>query len=502
MKDKIYAYLKLQKGGIGSSELVEQVLKIKGASSNISEKLIGAALVGDRRFALDEQHRWKIIERIGTPLSESEFVFLSVLTVDTARGAKVIVEISAQKTRDDKIIDRLHAVINPGSVILPTMPLPEEFTQAIKEGVALEKAVQSFCNFAGEAVLVGYDMLPFIKQLNGMLAGTHETMENAFLCLKFLAKRLIPNLRPKSIHDIASFYKLTRVDNCRTEKEVGLVADIFSRFTELLKKQGIDTLEKALEFQYPDIDSVDFSKYAFDKAFLWVIPQKPGIYKMKDKAGAVIYVGKAKNLRTRINSYFWNTADRLQKVAELLNTVYSIEYEETGSELAAMLMEFRLIRQLQPKLNQQLEVHERAARYGSLKNFIVIVPASLESSLVLFFIRERVPLEFYEILKDAVNFADVENILDALYFNTTLTPLCEKGDNDFQNEYALTDIEQGEIDIVMSWVDTNKDYVNYINVDSVSSKNACLKLIQDYIRDEETPRKKHFRCGSENTVSI
>ena len=249
MKDKIYAYLKSQKGGIGSSELVEQVLKVKGASPNISEKLIGAALVGDRRFMRDEQHQWKVVERIGTPLSEAEFIFLSALTVDTARGVKVIVEMSAQKTRDDKITDRIHAVINPGPGILPTLPLPEEFTQEVKEGVALEKAVQSFCNFAGEAVLVGYDMLPFINQLNGTLARTHKTMENASFCLKFLAKRLIPNLRPKSIHDIASFYKLTRVDNCRTEKEVSLVADIFHRFMELLKKQGIDTLEKALEFQ-------------------------------------------------------------------------------------------------------------------------------------------------------------------------------------------------------------------------------------------------------------
>ncbi len=321
MKDKIYSYLKSQKTSIGSSELVEQVLKIKGTSLNVSEKLINAALVGDRRFVLDEQHQWKVVERSGTPLSESEFIFLSVLTVDTTRGLKVIIEMRAQKIKGDTITDRLHAVINPGLEIVPTLQLPGEFAQEVKEGVALEKAVQSLYNFSGESVLVGYDILPLINQLNRILARTNETMENASFCLKFLSKRLIPNLRLNSIHDIASFCKLSRVDNCRTEKEVRLIADIFPRFTELLKEHGINTLEKALEFQYPDIDSVDFSKYAFDKTFLWVIPQKPGIYKMKDKAGVVIYVGKAKNLRTRINSYFWNTADRLQNGADLLNTV-------------------------------------------------------------------------------------------------------------------------------------------------------------------------------------
>ena len=68
MRDKIYAYLKSQKAGTTSKELVEQVLKIKGASPHISEKLIQTAIAGDRRFAVDEHHLWKIIEEGGIPL--------------------------------------------------------------------------------------------------------------------------------------------------------------------------------------------------------------------------------------------------------------------------------------------------------------------------------------------------------------------------------------------------------------------------------------------------
>jgi len=49
MRDKIYAYLKSQKAGAASKEIVEQVLKIKGASPHISEKLIQTAIAGDRR---------------------------------------------------------------------------------------------------------------------------------------------------------------------------------------------------------------------------------------------------------------------------------------------------------------------------------------------------------------------------------------------------------------------------------------------------------------------
>ncbi|MBE7446217.1 MAG: hypothetical protein HS132_13555 [Planctomycetia bacterium] len=46
---------------------------------------------------------------------------------------------------------------------------------------------------------------------------------------------------------------------------------------------------------------------------------------------------------------------------------------------------------------------------------------------------------------------------------------------------------------MLSWLETNKDHVNYINMDTVCTKEACMKLVKDYIRDEETPHKKHFR---------
>src|SRR5574340_756994 len=64
---------------------------------------------------------------------------------------------------------------------------------------------------------------------------------------------------------------------------------------------------------------------------------------------------------------------------------------------------------------------------------------------------------------------------------------------DIQNQNTLMDVEIGEIDIVLSWLEMNKDRVNYINMDSVCTKESCLELVRDYIRDEETPQKKHFR---------
>lgn len=496
MRDKIYAYLKSQESGATSSELVEQVLKIKGASPGVSETLIQTAVAGDRRLTVDKHHRWKIAERGGTPFPEAEFVLLSIVTVDTAERSKTLVEVSAQKLRNDTITDRLHLCIHPGLTDVSSLHLPPDFVQAIKGGVSGEKAASALAHFFGEAVLVGYDIQTAIHQINKMLNTFHKTLENPSLCLRYLTKKLMPALQQKSLSDIASYFKLPVLDIRRTEKEIDTIADIFSRYKDLLKEQGFGTVEEVLEFQHPHIEDIDFSKYAFDKYFLLSIPQKPGVYTMKDKHGSVIYLGKAKNLRARVSSYFWNTADRLQKITDLLRDVHRIEYEVTGSELAAMLMEYRLIQQYRPRLNQQLEVHERPARYGKLRNFIAILPSSTEKSLELFFAREGLPLEQYEVLKEAVNFSEVERILDTLYYGgetDVRSSVDANGRKNHQNDPLPARIENGEIDIVLSWLGANKDHVNYINMDTVCTKEACLELLKDYIRDEETPQKKHFR---------
>lgn len=83
---------------------------------------------------------------------------------------------------------------------------------------------------------------------------------------------------------------------------------------------------------------------------LSVIPEKPGCYTYRDSAGVVIYVGKAKNLRKRVSSYFQkNHSDR--KVRALIRAFATIEYMVVETELDALLLENNLIKQYQPHYN-------------------------------------------------------------------------------------------------------------------------------------------------------
>jgi excinuclease ABC subunit C len=84
-------------------------------------------------------------------------------------------------------------------------------------------------------------------------------------------------------------------------------------------------------------------------------PQTPGVYLMKDGLGRVIYVGKAVNLRSRASSYFTKAAASDLRTADLVNEIRDIDYIETDSEVDSLLMEARLIKDIQPRFNQELK---------------------------------------------------------------------------------------------------------------------------------------------------
>lgn len=77
----------------------------------------------------------------------------------------------------------------------------------------------------------------------------------------------------------------------------------------------------------------------------------PGVYRMRDKSDTIIYIGKAKNLRNRVTSYFRENPDHTPKVAKMVSHVYDYDFIVTDSEYEALVLECSLIKQNQPKYN-------------------------------------------------------------------------------------------------------------------------------------------------------
>jgi excinuclease ABC subunit C len=81
------------------------------------------------------------------------------------------------------------------------------------------------------------------------------------------------------------------------------------------------------------------------------IPTNPGVYRFRDPNGRVIYVGKAKSLRSRLNSYFANPAGLLPKTYAMVHAASSVEWTVVGSELESLQLEYTWIKEFKPRFN-------------------------------------------------------------------------------------------------------------------------------------------------------
>ncbi len=84
------------------------------------------------------------------------------------------------------------------------------------------------------------------------------------------------------------------------------------------------------------------------------IPDAPGSYQFRDRDGRVIYVGKAKSLRSRLSNYFQNPAHLLPRTAQMVASAESVEWIQVRNDVEALMLEYSLIKQHKPRFNVRL----------------------------------------------------------------------------------------------------------------------------------------------------
>jgi excinuclease ABC subunit C len=95
------------------------------------------------------------------------------------------------------------------------------------------------------------------------------------------------------------------------------------------------------------------------QGILKTLPEKPGVYIMKNAAGEIIYVGKAIILKNRVRSYFQESKDHTPKTRKLVSQIADLEWIVVGSELEALILEMNLIKKHRPRFNIRLKDDKR-----------------------------------------------------------------------------------------------------------------------------------------------
>lgn len=90
-----------------------------------------------------------------------------------------------------------------------------------------------------------------------------------------------------------------------------------------------------------------------------LLPEVPGVYLMKDSRDNIIYVGKSKNLKSRVGQYFRSSKNHTPKIVKMIQSIKDFEHIVTDTEFEALLLECRLIKEIKPMYNSQMKNDQR-----------------------------------------------------------------------------------------------------------------------------------------------
>lgn len=291
-------------------------------------------------------------------IHDATFVVVDTETTGTRVANDRLIEVAAVKVRGGVVVDTFEHLINPQrSVPRRIMQLTGISTAMVFDEPPAAHVLPRLLDFLGDDVLVAHNLSFDLRFLNAELDRLgRPPLSQPTLCTLRLARRLLPGLRSKGLSHLINFYGLTVEQRHRALGDARATVQVLQHFfKQLAFEHGMETVEEVLHFQhrrYADIQQGPAHLQQIRADVLPLVPARPGVYFMKDKRGSIIYIGKAKSLHNRVRSYFTGIEGHPPHTRELVNTLRAVEWTETGSELAALLMESHLIKQHMPKFNR------------------------------------------------------------------------------------------------------------------------------------------------------
>ena len=294
------------------------------------------------------------LDDLGVPLHAVTFCVLDLETTGASANTCEITEIGAVKYLGGQVVGTYQTLVNPGTGIPPFITILTGITEAmVCEAPRIQAVLPSFLEFCRDAVLVGHNIrfdLSFLdaaaRRLDYPLAGT-EPLSRRVVDTVGLARRLIRSeVRDLTLSTLAVYLRSPFPPTHRALDDARATAHVFHTLLERAGSLGVTGLDDLLQLprargssHYPKIGLTDG------------LPRRPGVYLFSDRAGEIIYVGKADNLRTRVRSYFYG--DGRRRIADMLRQLHHIDHRVCVNTLEAEVTELRLIHAHRPRFNQR-----------------------------------------------------------------------------------------------------------------------------------------------------
>lgn len=243
----------------------------------------------------------------------------------------------------------------------------EEFSSLVNPGVRIPSHIEQFTGIDNDMVA---DAPPFadlagevLERLEGRLFVAHNArfdygflrtefrrLDRRFrapvLCTVKLSRRVDPGVRGHNLDAVMERHGLSCAARHRALGDARVLADLIATLRARRDVAALDTIIEELVREAPLPPQLD-------PALADELPEGPGVYRFWGEGGALLYVGKSKNLRTRVLAHFAGD-HRSSKELKLSRLVRRVDWTETAGELGALLKEARWVKELAPLANRRL----------------------------------------------------------------------------------------------------------------------------------------------------
>src|SRR5207245_980709 len=360
--DRLVELVEERRGPVFAEEAARRLFAIRHAPLGLARSLLDEVIGEDARLA------WcgdavGLAEPPGADLllEDAAFVVVDLETTGLRPGSSHICEIGAVRVREFELEEEFELLVDPGIPLGAAISALTGLHDAELRGQPHPSmAVRRFLEFAGDAVLVAHNArfdLAFLDRETERLTGAR--LAGPVVDTVGLARRLLAGRTPRAgLASLAQFFGTAARPCHRALPDAEATAEILIQLIGLAQERGARTVADLVELAAPRIRKV----YA-KRTLAFGAPPSPGVYLFRDRHDQVLYVGRARDLRARLRSYF--RSDRQRPAVEAaLSALERIEWRVLGSELEASLEELRLLRELRPPANARTV---RADRYVYLR---------------------------------------------------------------------------------------------------------------------------------------
>ena len=277
-------------------------------------------------------------------MKDMKFAVVDIETTGNGIKGNRITEICVMILKDGEVIDEFTSLVNPSqSIPLYIESLTGINDEMVSSAPQFSEIADKVMKITKDCIFVAHNVNFDFNILKAEFADLGMEFRRKRLCTVRLTKKLIPGLFSYSLGNICTSINIPIYDRHRAKGDCEATVILLKRCLSL--DEDLEVVSEFLnrktgaEYLPPHFKNSDFEK----------LPKSTGVYFFRDKDGIPLYIGKAKNIKTRIKSHF---QERTNRKYQLMQETHSIDYELTGSEFLALLRESELILKFYPKYNK------------------------------------------------------------------------------------------------------------------------------------------------------